>query len=468
MRCLAQGQLPLWLPDLNAGFGSPGIRLYSPGGPSLVGILGLALGDVGKALRLVWFAALVALVLVFHHWHPKASTLDWLLLWASPLVPFLLLYRGASSELLALPLALWLLEAAIHKAGSPQIEAFLWAGLWLLHTPSFVMAATLVVTATLIPRPSSTEFGRRIAPLVAGFALSAWHWLPLLGEKHLVRLEEGLTAGIFAATNNFLFALNPHDAPAVRRLEALAALWTVIAAMAWFQEKKRSLLLLTAVLLATPLTYPLWLALPPLRFLQFPWRFLTPVSLLLPGAIASLSRRMRMVAIVLFLLPHLWMPQPRVVRDPEITGKEGWGQLGAKIFASFSGNPLVVDAVQNRPAAFAALARQLQRFGPETLVLGPGPVAIEEWRPLRRTVVVEAPSPGLLEFRLLAYPFWRAWVDGRPVVPQYKEGIVAVPVPPGRHQVVVRWSGNPVTPWGWVLALVALGVILAFPRSGKL
>lgn len=26
-RCLAQGQLPLWLPDLNAGFGSPGIRL---------------------------------------------------------------------------------------------------------------------------------------------------------------------------------------------------------------------------------------------------------------------------------------------------------------------------------------------------------------------------------------------------------------------------------------------------------
>lgn len=467
MRSLAQGQLPLWLADLNAGFGSPGIRLYSPAGPSLVGTLGLLLGDVGKALRLSWFGALAALALVARHWHPKAAGLHGFLLWASPLVPFVLFYRAASSELLALPLVFWLLEAAIQEKGSAQTKTFLWAGLWLLHAPSFVMTAILVIATTLIPRPKLVGFLRRIAPLVAGLALSAWHWLPLLTERHLVSLAEGLTGGIFAATSNFLFAPSPHDVPAVRRLEALAALWAVIAAMAWFQEKRRGLLVLIAILLATPITYPLWFALPPLRYLQFPWRFLTPVSLLLPGAIASLSGSRRGLAIALFLLPHLWMPPPRAVRDPEITGKEGWVQLGEKIFAGFSGNPLVVDAVQNRPVGFPALGRQLQRFGLETLVLGPGPVAVEEWRPLRRTVVVEAPSAGLVEFRLLAYPFWRAWVDGRPVNPAPAEGIVAILVPQGKHKVQVTWAGNPVTPWAWALALAVLGVVLALRHSDK-
>ena len=44
MRCLHEWSLPIWLPDLNAAFGSPGIGLYSPLGPSISGALGLILG----------------------------------------------------------------------------------------------------------------------------------------------------------------------------------------------------------------------------------------------------------------------------------------------------------------------------------------------------------------------------------------------------------------------------------------
>lgn len=466
-RCLAQGQPPLWLPDLNAGFGSPGIRFYSPGGPVVVGFLGLVLGDVGKALRLTWFGALVLLAFIAHHGHPKALRWHWLLLWGSPLVPFLLFHRAASSEVLALPLVLWLLQSAVHKRGSAPAEAFLWALLWLLHAPSFLMTAVLVTAAALVPKPSGAEFGRRLAPLVAGLALTAWHWLPLFSERHLVSLQEGLTGGIFAATQNFLFSPQPHDALAVRRLQALAIAWTVTAIIVWSQDKRRGVLVFAALLLATPLSYPLWVALPPLHFLQFPWRFLTPVSLLLPGAIAGLTSRKRSAAAVLFLLPHLWMPQPRVVRDLEISGRESWVDLGEKIFAGLSGNPLVVDAVQNRPVAFPTLASHLQRFGKETLVLGPGAVAVRKWQPLRRVVVAESPKPGLLRFRLLAYPFWQARVDGKPVAPNMAEGIVAVPVPQGRHQVEVAWSGNPATAWGWALALLALGGVLCSRHSGK-
>lgn len=466
-RCLAQGQLPLWLPDLNAGFGSPGIRLYSPGGPVVVGVLGLILGDIGKALRLAWFGALAAILMVARAWHPKTPTLSGLLLWASPLVPFLLVYRAASSEVLALPLALWLLEAAVQDRGSARLEAFLWAGLWLLHAPTFMMTAILVVLSVGVPKPSVAGFQRRILPVVAGLALCAWHWVPLFLERQLVNLDEGLTSDIFRATKNFLFSPSPHDAFAVRRLGWLAAAWGIVGLMVWFHDRRRGALVWTAILLATPITYPLWLALPPLKYLQFPWRFLTPVSLLLPGALSSLATQRRTAAIVLFLLPHLWMPPLGLVRDPALAARESWVELGEKVFRAFSGNPLVVDAVQNRPAAFSSLATNLQRFGKEILVLAPGAVAVQQWQPLRRTVVVEAEHAGVVELRLLAYPFWRARVDGKPVVVTMAEGIVAVPVPQGNHRVEVAWSGNPATPWGWALALLALAAMLAFPRSGK-
>ena len=62
MRCLHTGSLPLWLPDLNATFGSPGIGLYSPLGPLACGVLGLILGTGGRGVRAA--LALAALVMV--------------------------------------------------------------------------------------------------------------------------------------------------------------------------------------------------------------------------------------------------------------------------------------------------------------------------------------------------------------------------------------------------------------------
>ena len=41
MKCLHAGSLPVWLPDLNAEFGSPGIGLYSPLSPTMSGMLGM-------------------------------------------------------------------------------------------------------------------------------------------------------------------------------------------------------------------------------------------------------------------------------------------------------------------------------------------------------------------------------------------------------------------------------------------
>lgn len=464
IRCLAQGQLPFWLPDLNAGFGSPGIRLYSPAGPFLVGVAGLLLGDVGRALRLAWLGALVALFLVARHWHRELPWWSGLLWVASPAVAFVLGYRAASSEILAMPLALWLLEVALANEPPARAEPFLWAGLWLLHLPSFLMTAGLAAAAAVLRRPFRRSLARRVVPMGLGLALASWHWLPLLTEASQANLASGLTEGLFDPRRNVLFLPQAHEPAGTGRLEALAVAWAIAAILAFRRDPRRAALAFLCLFMTSPLSYPLWAPFSPLTYLQFPWRFLTPASLLLPAAFSALSPAKRSAATLLFLIPHLWIPRVPLVSDPHVSGRETWTELGQKLQHDLSGNPLVVDAVQNRPRAFPLLAAQLQRFGTQTLAAGPGPVEVAAWRPLRRVLRVDAHGPGLVELRLLAYPYWRAEVDGRAVVPVMHGGIVAVPVPHGQHVVAVAWAGNPITAWGWLLAAGAL--VLALSRSG--
>lgn len=459
MRCLSQGQLPYWLPDLNAGFGSPGIRLYSPAGPFLTGVLGLLLGNVERALRLLWFLTLVALVLVARRWHRERPP-GWALLWVvSPVVFVTLLYRAASSEFLAMPLALWLLETALAARPATRLEALLWAALWLVHGPTFLMTALLAAAASLAHRPWVHTLARRVLPMLAGLALTAWHWLPFAAEMRWVVFQEEFTGGRFTALSNFLFFPTAHDPAAVRRLEWLSVAWAAGALVSFGTQRLRAGLVLLCIFLATPLSYYLWVLLPPLGYLQFPWRFLSPASVLWPGLAPNRLTARGIATVALFLIPNLWLPQAHLFADPGITVRESWQTLGQKVFEAVSGNPLVVDVPEHRPATYRYLAEHLTRFGPDGLVTAAGEVTVQLWRPLDRQVTTTLPAPGPVDFRLLAYPLWNAWVDGKPVQPDLASGIVRVVVPAGTHRIVVRWGRNPLTAWGWAVAALALGLV---------
>ncbi|NOZ78927.1 MAG: hypothetical protein GXP48_07085, partial [Acidobacteria bacterium] len=87
MRTLVHGELPLWMPDLNAGCGSPGIRLYSPAGPFISGVFGLILGNAAAGLRLSLLLAGVIVYLLMRREgveRPRMGLL--LLLTASPIL----------------------------------------------------------------------------------------------------------------------------------------------------------------------------------------------------------------------------------------------------------------------------------------------------------------------------------------------------------------------------------------------
>jgi hypothetical protein len=88
------------------------------------------------------------------------------------------------------------------------------------------------------------------------------------------------------------------------------------------------------------------------------------------------------------------------------------------------------------------------------------PVRAWEWSPNR--ISARAEGPGLVVFSEIAYPGWRAIVDGEPADLETAHGILrAVPIPAGEHQVTLEFR-----PWrvtvgilGTLVGVVALAVL---------
>ena len=136
MRCLHAGSLPVWLPDLNAAFGSPGIGLYSPLGPLVSGVLGLILGTGGRGVRAALALAALAVVAVAPGDNRRERLLKAAVVLFSPAMLTEFVGRFPVSQLLAVPLAWPLLEIAADRRWRWDRDAILFALLWLLHAPT--------------------------------------------------------------------------------------------------------------------------------------------------------------------------------------------------------------------------------------------------------------------------------------------------------------------------------------------
>jgi hypothetical protein len=469
MRCLAQGAAPVWLPDLNAGFGSPGVRLHNPLGPVVDGVLGVGLGDAGSGLRAAAVLAAALLLALLVRRRGRAGIGEWLILMASPVVAFSLLGRSAWSEFLALPLVWWLLEAVIARALVPWREGPILALLWLLHGPSTVMVVLIVVALTGLAADARLA-GR--AAGVAGVAagLTAWHWLPLAGEMAMADTA-ALTGGIFRADRNVLGSPQAHSLDVTIFLAwcAVALLAAALLGRWWRSGAARLVAIAACTFLASPLAVWLWRAGSPLAFLQFPWRWLLPATVL---AVVPMREALRgwwgRVGLAAVLAPLVLFPWPQWVRGPRLTAAMGWQDAGIAVSRAISGNPLLVDAPQHRPASWGLLASNLLRFKREPVLLVPegGTWSVERWAPLDRVVAVDLPAPARVELRLLDYPTWQVRVDGAPVPAVTTAGVVGAAVPAGRHTVRVTWAGNPLSRLGLVAAGLTF-ILLLWVRFGS-
>ena len=236
-------------------------------------------------------------------------------------------WRSALAELLAsclLPLLLLLILRATEGRRVTVPLALVLAAAWLTNAPAAVMihySLALLVLVIAWQRRSPRLVLTAAAAVVLGAALAAFYLLPAVYEQQWVNIAEAISAGS-RPQDNFLF-IHTTDADhdhfnRIISLLAVAEMMVVFAA-AWatrrLRDSRRAVWLalvawaVACALLMFPITNVFWNFLPKLRFMQFPWRWLLCLSMILRFLLAAAARRWsaRAAVVVVCCRAGIWL-----------------------------------------------------------------------------------------------------------------------------------------------------------------
>jgi hypothetical protein len=312
-RAIAAGDLPSrWLMGGNCGLGSPVLYFYPPGSFLAAELVGFMLpgADAATVLGFTGIIFRVASVATCTLWLRRHCQIGTALtaggLYA--LLPFISIFdpqirmgfaESAAAALLPLGfLALDVADGCFRRTLAFGAPAF--AALALTHLPMTVLAGGLLSVYGALKGKGWLDRLRRMcttaAMVILGLGLagitvvptlsllpeiSSWQWTsdPQFWPENNFLLD---IRTMFSSTLPFIFDIGKlaiYATLAFAVVVAAAGLWTIV---------RRGLrppievggTLFLAVLLVLPVSTPLWALPTPLRQVQFPYRFLLPISLL--------------------------------------------------------------------------------------------------------------------------------------------------------------------------------------------
>jgi hypothetical protein len=227
-----------------------------------------------------------------------------------------------------------------------------------------------------------------------------------------------------------------------------------------------------AILMIGPSSF-LWMHLPKLRFVQFPWRWMAivavPYAYFLPAA--TVRGRMRWMWILVplavaggtatFLVQKAWWDsddipslQEAVENDQGFEGTDEYDPAGDDR----------TNLPEKMPRAQVLPAEESEGSAPQA------EIRIERWTAEERDFQVASHEPLRLAVRLLDYPAWRVEVNGKTVTPQHAEtnGEMILPLSAGRERITVRLVRTPDRKLGIAISLFSVLTLLALLNAGGL
>jgi hypothetical protein len=399
--------------------------------------------------------------------------------------------------------------------GSTAPLALVIAGVWLSNAPLGVMGSYLLAAVAL----TAALLGKSWAPLVRasagaalGMGLAAIYLVPAIWEQHWADLKQAIGYDSEMIENSWLFARHAdpgldfhdmvlHQASIIATVMIAVALGGVL--VSWLRGRLPGqrrwwipLALMPAVVLFLqfPVSLPLWNALPKLRYLQFPWRWLVvleaPMAVFFASA-AWCARRWRRVAVLaactaIFLAVTTIAGQVffqnceagDTVPDHLARYRTGGGVMGNDEYAPPGADNSMV-AIGLPDACLSA--------DPDTELGLPGaPDVNPAWRaeqgtcdatataqlrqPEHLRIAATISHAGFLILRLRSYPAWRIKVNGRLItgLPTRADGLMAVPVSQGPVNLTVDWitTGDIIAGrWLSLLALLLLAALFLMERK---
>ena len=535
---------PHWAPSPNWGAGEPRFVFYPP----LTWMLGAAFGTIfpWKGVQLAILCSFLAAAglatrLLARHLSLSEgpATLAGCAALFSGYSMFTAYERSAFGELAGgfwIPLLLLLMlrdrnpqAHTFRRAfdGSAVLLALTIAGSWLCNAPLGVMASYLlaaVALAVTILRRSWAPILRSSAAVILGLGLSAIYLVPAAVQQRWVQIRQAVDDPGLAIENSFLFArhadpnLELHDVELLRVSIVAVVMFTIAVSsifLAWRRNRlprdrsfwiPLALVPVVILVLQFPVSLSIWNALPKLRFLQFPWRWLVvleaPMGILFAAAVWPSRRWLRNLVVALCAVAFLGTTAVSLLMfhqscdaEDKVAGmlnayRSGLGFEGTDEYAPpRADNSLVAvglpDAcLTTNPAEVLAVSEDGNT--PEWDA-GKGHCdAIYQWAredgrisPEHRRLIADLPHAGFVILHLREYAVWQIRVNGNllafganpllPPLPHRDDGLMAVPVPAGHIEIAIDWATTPDEVTGrWLsfLALLALaGLFLMERRS---
>jgi hypothetical protein len=495
---------PRWAEWPNHGFGEPRFIFYPPLSWLLASALSFVVRwsyvPVAFIVLVQTFAGFSAFVFARRLLPERGALFGAVCYAANPNALLIVYMRSDYAELLAsafFPLfflaALQLMCALENPAGRTNraMASFsaLFAAVWLSNAPAGVMATysvALLFGWMALTGRSCRLLARGAAGMALGFALSGFYLVPAAYEQRWVNIAQALSSGLLPSENFLYTVIFDSEHTFFNWIASTIAIAMIVTAgLAALAARRgdpqggvgteqarvwRALLLLAAVataLMLRPSSF-LWQILPKLRFVQFPWRWMSILAVPFFYFVAAAVARRRfawiwitavmpiLIGTGVFLVRQTWwdaddIPTLRaaMAQGEGFEGTDEYDPLG--------------DDHYNLPAA-APRARVLPLPGAPDMMAQPE-IQIDRWTAEDREIRVISPVAARLALRLVNYPAWRAEVNGQFVAPESQRGEDAdqmiLVLPAGESRVAVRFTRTPDRTLGGVLSLLGLLTWLA-------
>ena len=553
---------PAWSSDLYAGYGSPIFQFYAPLAYYAAEVPVLMGFNYATAFKVMWMLTLFASGLAMYH---LAST--YLSTWAAcagsvfyMVAPYRLVdifVRHALAEHCAfiwLPLIVWGTERfATHRNCTGfLVGAIATAALILTHNIMALIGLPVCIAVALAFASSAEDARPKLAtkswaiagvvPLV-GVGLAAYFWWPAITGRVFTYAEESLTGGYYDFHRHFVqawqfidthwnFGTSGGDSGKEMPLQIgvphlLAVIGALVMVVAGRQGEGKAgrmrvvwsvagvCVVAIGAFMCCRFSEPAWQWAPLLKYVQFPWRFLSLVvfgsamcatalgdrftEIVLPSPEQGLQPHKqssrspiadrRSVAIVLVIIAVMAVYFPyyshaffftgdaRTRSVVRVTAGDVDAMQSAGVLIPFGLSMTGTELrVMNERATSGDdfLPRDVKKkpTQPSTdIVRGDGGHVVDVARLHQnyyrsRLVMSEAGKAELLQFW---FPGWRATVDGFPVAtaPAGPQAIISCDVPPGDHTVEFSYRGLPQRRAGIIISIfsaVIAGCIIVFLR----
>jgi hypothetical protein len=506
---------PRWTDGANHGFGEPRFIFYPPISWMFGAALGLVVPWIFVPAVFIVLTQILAGMCAFalgRRLFPARGALACAVCYAANPYALLIVYmRSDFAEQLALAFFPLLFLAAAELLGlldspdrSPRryitFLAIMFAAVWLTNAPagvvvSYSLAALFAWTA--LTRKSWRPLLHGAAALVLGFGLADFYLVPAAYEQRWVNISLALASGL-QPLQNFLYAViadaehNAFNRIASNTAVLMIALTGIFAALNFPRGRSTAppltknlwgalvALSVAAAFLMVRVSNLLWEVLPKLRFVQFPWRWLSilaiPFAVFISAAVVhQRMRRYRAASVIVAVLAILVCTATYMVRHTWWDSEDVPVLLQAlQNDEGFEG----VDEYDPRGDDHSLLPEKSERVtvtpaDPEAKdgSSAEAEITIQRWTADTKEIRVTTREPAVLKLRLLDYPAWRLEVNDAVVVPEQtaETAQIAVPLTAGSSHVVVRFIRTSDRTIGALISGVSvlLALLLIIRRSAE-